>query len=94
MILEFLKGLFNRKRPEKQPFLIQWSNFLQNNVTFYSALNDVEKCTFEQRCLLFLETTTIESSHLDVTFEDKLLVAASAIIPVWSFPNWHYFNYP
>lgn len=27
-----------------------------------------------------------------MTDEDRLLVAASAIIPVWGFPKWHYFN--
>ena len=77
---------------QKKTFLIQWSNFLQKNVIFYRALSESEKCTFEQRCLLFLDTTIVESRHLDVTSEDKLLVAASAIIPVWSFPDWHYFN--
>jgi MtfA peptidase len=42
--------------------------------------------------LLFLQTTAIEAGQFEVTDQDRLLVAASAIIPVWGFPDWHYFN--
>ncbi len=71
----------------------QWSEFLQKNVRFYQHLSQTDKTCFEQRCLLFIQTTKIESSQ-DVVINDgdKLLVAASAIIPVWGFPDWHYFN--
>ena len=71
----------------------QWSKFLQQKVCFYRNLSTEDQLLFEQRCLLFLETTRVEGSK-DVTVvdNDKLLVAASAIIPVWGFPGWHYFN--
>ncbi|MGK0250026.1 MAG: Mlc titration factor MtfA (ptsG expression regulator) [Oleispira sp.] len=71
----------------------EWSQFLQQKVHFYRNLSTEEKLCFEQRCLLFLDTTRVEGSQ-DVTVidNDKLLVAASAIIPVWGFPGWHYFN--
>lgn len=73
-----------------------WSDFLQQQVVFYRALSNEDKKLFEQRTILFLQTTRVEarsdSSFDDVTDEDKLLVAASAIIPVWNFPQWHYFN--
>lgn len=71
----------------------EWSKFLQQKVHFYRNLSTEDQLCFEQRCLLFLETTRVEGSQ-DVTVvdNDKLLVAASAIIPVWSFPGWHYFN--
>lgn len=70
-----------------------WSLFLQKSVSFYQRLSDKDKVCFEQRCLLFWQTTKIESSQdVEVTDEDRLLVAASAIIPVWSFTHWHYFN--
>ena len=70
----------------------QWSIFLAKKVLFYRALGDADKRLFERRILLFLDTTSIESGHVEVTDEDRLLVAASAIIPVWQFPSWHYFN--
>jgi len=70
-----------------------WSAFLQRNVSFYQSLSISDRNTFEKRILLFLHSTRIEGSvNVDVTDEDKLLVAASSIIPVWAFPNWHYFN--
>jgi len=69
-----------------------WSAFLLEHVVFYKVLSDEDKTTFEQRCLLFMNTTRIEAGAFEVTDEDRLLVAASAIIPVWGFPKWHYFN--
>jgi Mlc titration factor MtfA (ptsG expression regulator) len=71
----------------------QWSSFLQQSVSFYRTLSKEDQLCFEQRALLFLATTRVESSQ-DVTVDDndRLLVAASAIIPVWGFPGWHYFN--
>ena len=70
----------------------QWTQFLADSVAFYRILNDSDRVTFEQRALLFLQTTNVEAGQFEVTDEDCLLVAASAIIPVWGFPDWHYFN--
>jgi Mlc titration factor MtfA (ptsG expression regulator) len=71
----------------------EWSVFLQQTVSFYRNLSTAEQLCFEQRCLLFLATTRVESSQdVEVVDNDRLLVAASAIIPVWGFTGWHYFN--
>lgn len=87
------RSLFNIKtRPLISSWNSNWSLFLQENVTFYSALTEIEKETFNQRIQLFWQTTSIESEHIVVTDQDCLFVAASAIIPVWSFSGWHYFN--
>ena len=69
-----------------------WSNFLKEKVAFYRVLSDEDKTLFHQRVILFLQTTVVEAGQFEVTDEDRLLVAASAIIPVWGFPKWHYFN--
>lgn len=70
-----------------------WSTYLLDTVAFYRVLSDEEKKVFEQRVQLFWQTTVIEGSvDVEITDEDRLLVAASAIIPVWGFPGWHYFN--
>ncbi|CAA0091096.1 Protein MtfA [BD1-7 clade bacterium] len=70
-----------------------WSDYLSQTVAFYRALSDTDRCTFEQRVLLFWQTTQIEGGVATVVDDhDKLLVAASAIIPVWQFPGWHYVN--
>jgi Mlc titration factor MtfA (ptsG expression regulator) len=70
-----------------------WSQYLETTVSFYNGLNAQNREVFEKRVLLFLSTTQVEGSvDVSVTDEDRLLVAASAIIPVWAFPRWHYFN--
>lgn len=73
-------------------WLAQWSAFLFDKVGFYRVLSESDKQLFEQRIVLFLQTTGVEAGQFEVTNEDRLLVAASAIIPVWGFPKWHYFN--
>lgn len=70
-----------------------WSDFLTQTVSFYRVLSAQDKTCFEQRILLFWQTTNvIGNEQVQVSDEDKLLVAASAIIPVWAFKDWHYFN--
>lgn len=69
-----------------------WSEVLNQKVTFYRVLSAADKKVFEQRVQLFLHYTQVEAGSSAVTDEDRLLVAASAIIPVWGFPHWHYFN--
>ncbi|MCG8314537.1 MAG: zinc-dependent peptidase [Pseudomonadales bacterium] len=75
-----------------QPFSHAWVQYLEKSVSFYRLLADDDKRLFEQRIQLFWETTEVVGYGVEVTDEDRLLVAASAIIPVWSFPDWHYFN--
>lgn len=93
-ITKLFRRLFSKKLAlvdiQWQP---QWSQFLNDKVAFYRSLNKDDKTLFNQRIILFLQTTSIEVSQGgEVTDLDRLLVAASAIIPVWGFPEWHYFN--
>lgn len=69
-----------------------WSEYLNDTVVFYRTLGQKDKRVFEERARLFLETTPIESGQFEVSDDDRLLVASSAVIPVWGFPDWHYFN--
>lgn len=69
-----------------------WTTYLNNTVAFYRTLSGSDKVIFEKRVRLFLETTPVEAGQFEVSDQDRLLVAASAIIPVWGFPEWHYFN--
>ncbi|GAA3919365.1 zinc-dependent peptidase [Litoribacillus peritrichatus] len=90
---DFFSALFTKKPTKLPPWQPEWSAFLNSKVSFYRNLSNEDKTRFEQRCLLFLTTTSVEGGvAVEVTDQDKLLVAASAIIPVWGFPNWHYIN--
>ena len=92
MIRQFFSRLLGKKPSVSAAWKPAWSAYLDAHVHFYAALEARDKALFHQRVQLFLETTRIESGYFDVTDEDRLLVAASAIIPVWRFPRWHYFN--
>lgn len=92
-IFRWLASLFSpTKSTQARPFAARWSSTLERYSDFYRRLNNEDRRVFEQRVLLFLDTTAVESNEFEVAEDDRLLVAASAIIPVWSFPKWDYFN--
>lgn len=66
--------------------------FLNKNVAFYRALNEDDKRHFEHCCCLFLDVTEIIGNQLDITREDKFLVACGSVILAWGFEQWHYVN--
>jgi len=93
ILKRFYRWLFALPQPlDIRQWQHRWSDILQENVAFYRALSEGDKQVFQQRVQLFLHTTEITAGEADVSEQDRLLVAASAIIPVWSFPKWHYFN--
>lgn len=69
-----------------------WRLMLLENVQFYKQLKSEERQEFEERICRFLETTKITGIQTDVQAIDKLLVAASAIIPIFKFKGWDYPN--
>lgn len=81
-----------RKALFSDSFDAEWREFLNDKVQFYRSLTAEEKPHFEDRVLEFLNTTKITGIQTDVTVEDKLLIGASAIIPIFSFPKWSYHN--
>ena len=76
----------------KKPFPTNWRNILIQKVSFYNSLNAKEKTRFEYKVQEFLLNCRITGIHTKVEDTDKVLVAASAIIPVFEFPNWKYTN--
>lgn len=81
----------NWKKPSV-PFPAGWRIILIEKVAFYNSLSAEERKLFEyevQEFLLNCRITGIETS-IDIT--DKMLVAASAVIPIFKFPEWKYTN--
>ncbi|MFC1747465.1 zinc-dependent peptidase [Pseudomonadota bacterium] len=68
------------------------SSILLTHVDFYRSLSESDRLSFNRRVKLFLDTTDVVGNGVEVLNVDRLLVAAGAIIPVWGFPEWHYFN--
>lgn len=85
-----VKGAFLR-RPDR-PFPYQWRRILEEKVPFYSRLSSMKKKEFEDRVHLFLLNVQIVGVDTEATHEDRLLVAAGGIIPIFGFEKWHYNN--
>jgi len=92
-MLFLVKRLFSALFPEAPPalkMLDQQQAFLQATVAFYRSLSQQERTLFETRCLSFIHATEFIGHDLEVSDEDRLLVAAGSVILAWGFPQWHY----
>ncbi|MFK7756125.1 MAG: zinc-dependent peptidase [Flavobacteriales bacterium] len=69
-----------------------WQEILNRNVSFYARLNSKKKALFEYKVQEFILNHKITGIKTDVSLSDKLLIASSAIIPIFSFPEWKYTN--
>ncbi|ULQ51393.1 zinc-dependent peptidase [Flavihumibacter fluvii] len=74
------------------PLPADYNDILEKEVAYFRKLNNEEKKRFEADVIAFLQQTRIEGigTHIDDT--DRLLVASSAVIPVFGFPEWTYNN--
>ncbi|MBN8823787.1 MULTISPECIES: M90 family metallopeptidase [unclassified Spirosoma] len=67
-----------------------YPQLLQQHVAYYRSLPDDRKKEFEKRVAHFLSTVRIEGVGTTVDELDKVLVASSAIIPIFGFTDWYY----
>ncbi len=86
----FLFG--NKWKQPDFPFPDNWLAVLKQYVNYYNALSGEEQSSFQYRVQEFLLNHKITGKNLELTIEDRILVAASAVIPVFKFPNWRYTN--
>lgn len=91
-LISWIKYLFGIKPLESYAMDDVTRKILNEKVEFYRSLKEADKRLFEQRVLMFINNTSIVGQGTELTDADCLLVASSAIIPVWAFPRWHYFN--
>ena len=68
----------------------KWRPILLKKVNFYRNLDQDQKLRFEHDVQQFLNQIRIVGVQVDVTLEDRLLVASSAVIPLFGFPTWTY----
>ncbi|KQC33479.1 phenylalanyl-tRNA synthetase [Nonlabens sp. YIK11] len=69
-----------------------WHKLLLDHVVFYKELSAIAQKRFRNRMMLFLEETYVEAVGFELEELDTVLVAASAVIPVFKFKEWHYEN--
>lgn len=83
-------NLFRKDPPA--PSTDHWDELLIEYVDFFKKLESRERLFFKLRMQAFLEEIIIETIEMEATELDALLIAASAVIPVFQFPDWHYSN--
>jgi len=81
-----------KKEGTTEAFQEAWRVILSDYVGFYKDLQATEKSRFEESILRFWEAVRISGVGTEVDDTDRLLVAASATIPLFGFPGWHYRN--
>ncbi len=90
--LLFTRKYRRRSRVVRLPFPERWREILQARVAFYRMLDADERRGFERRVQVFLDEIRITGIETEVDDEIRLLVAASAIIPIFGFEEWEYDN--
>ena len=82
---------YRKQQPAREAeFPPTWRPILNEKVAFYVQLDGVGKRRFEQDILRFLSRVRIEGVNTTIDLTDRLLVASSAVIPVFGFPDWDY----
>lgn len=74
----------------RHPFPDERERILREHVSFFMALDDAGKDRFRQLVQIFLDEIRITGIRTDVDETIRVLVAASAIIPVFGFHDWDY----
>lgn len=94
MMLLVLYAYIARKKGAKTllPFPETYRAILNEQVSFYQQLDAERKNEFEKRLQIFLSQVRITGIKTTVDDIDKVLIAASAIIPIFGFPGWQYVN--
>jgi len=92
LVILFFVWFGRKKKRPTGPFPEAWRNILLENVHFYRQLTTEERARFESEIQFFFQEITITGVDVELTDTDRLLVAASGVIPLFGFPGWHYRN--
>jgi len=92
IVLIALYLFFRKKKSNIEPLTETDRKILDDYVHFYHNLDSTDKKRFEQKIAEFFTTVRIEPVGLELTTLDELLIASSAVIPIFGFENWKYNN--
>jgi len=90
LIVKYQKNETIKTNNEPPKFPTSWRAILEEKVEYYRSLTIEKKLLFEDDIVHFFNTVKFEGVQTTVDITDKLLVASSAVIPVFGFPNWQY----
>ncbi len=79
-----------RRRILAQPFPAEWEAILQREVVFFRVLDPGDQKRFRRELQVFLGEKHITGIKLELDTTTRVLAAASAIIPIFGFPEWEW----
>jgi Mlc titration factor MtfA (ptsG expression regulator) len=79
-----------RRRILAQPFPAEWEAILQRDVVFFRALDPEGQERFRRELQVFLGEKRITGIGWELDTTTRVLVAASAIIPIFGFRQWEW----
>ena len=82
--------LWKPKKRVVKLFPMQWGEILEENVSFYRHLDEEKRQDFQRKMMFFLSDIKITGVKTNVEDLDTILIAASAVIPVFGFEEWDY----
>lgn len=96
-IIALIAWVIFRKRGNVMPVTAQklekpYRLLLDEHVNYYHRLGKTDRRKFESRVAAFLQYVRIEGVGTEITDLDRVLVASSAIIPVFGLGDWEYAN--
>ncbi len=68
----------------------KWHPILMKRVRFYRELSKADRADFLEQVGRFLRNVKVVGVVVEVSVEDRLLVASSAVIPLFGFRGWEY----
>jgi Mlc titration factor MtfA (ptsG expression regulator) len=74
----------------RQHFPPDWEAVLQRDVVFFRVLDHEAKQRFRRQVQVFLGEKAVTGITMEVDTTTRVLTAASAIIPIFGFPDWEW----
>jgi len=74
------------------PLIAPLKQLLAEHVDYYQRLDAADKLRYEGMVAAFLDRVNIEGVGLEITDLDRILVASSAVIPIFGYKEWRYNN--
>ncbi|MBU8869505.1 MAG: zinc-dependent peptidase [Gemmatimonadales bacterium] len=85
-----LRKVRRRKRILAAPFPVEWETVLLRDVAFFRALPAADRLRFRNELKIFLGEKTITGIRTAIDTRTRVLVGASAVIPIFGFPRWEW----
>ena len=79
-----------RMKALEAAFPALWEQTLQTHVAFFRVLDEPQRDRFRNLVKVFIAETPITGIRTEVDDATRVLVAASAVIPVFGFDDWEY----